>query len=116
MTRWRNSASPLINMALPNSWFQELGLVSLDSFNVGILRRYYEKRLRFARSRVRGPYARFCERDNAAESYCGATLLDYIFPANKEPPEGSIFYYPVLMAAGCLSLLPAVLQSRFTLY
>jgi RNA-directed DNA polymerase len=42
VTRWRNSASPLISMALPNSWFQELGLVSLDSFNVGILRRYYE--------------------------------------------------------------------------
>ncbi len=42
MYRWRNSASPLISMALPNSWLRELGLVSLDSFNVGILRRYYE--------------------------------------------------------------------------
>ncbi len=42
MNRWRSSASPLINMALPNSWHDGLGLVSLDSFNVGILRRYYE--------------------------------------------------------------------------
>ena len=42
MYRWRNSASPLISMALPNSWLRELGLVSLDSFNVGILRCYYE--------------------------------------------------------------------------
>lgn len=42
MLKWRNSASPLINMALPNSWLDGLGLVNLDSFNVGILRRFYE--------------------------------------------------------------------------
>jgi RNA-directed DNA polymerase len=41
MNRWRNSASPLINMALPNSWFDKLGLINLDSFVVGNLRRYY---------------------------------------------------------------------------
>jgi hypothetical protein len=43
MTRWRNSASPLINMALPNSWLDELGLVNLDSYQVGILHHFFEK-------------------------------------------------------------------------
>ena len=43
VTRWRNSASTLIHMALPNSWFVELGLVNLDSFEVGILSHFYEK-------------------------------------------------------------------------
>jgi RNA-directed DNA polymerase len=42
MTRWRNSASPLVSMALPNSWFDKLGLINLGSFVVGNLRRYYE--------------------------------------------------------------------------
>ncbi|WP_426377655.1 group II intron maturase-specific domain-containing protein [Desulforudis sp. 1031] len=37
MFRWRNSASPLINMALPNSWFDELGLTNLNSYEVGLL-------------------------------------------------------------------------------
>ncbi|MDQ7790865.1 MAG: group II intron maturase-specific domain-containing protein [Clostridia bacterium] len=32
-----NSASPLISMALPNSWFAELELIDLASYNVGIL-------------------------------------------------------------------------------
>ncbi len=41
VTRWRNSASPLVNMALPNSWFAELGLIDLASYDVGILRYYY---------------------------------------------------------------------------
>ena len=43
MYRWRNSASPLICMALPNRWFDELGLVNLDSYKVGILHHFYEK-------------------------------------------------------------------------
>ncbi|BAF60649.1 retron-type reverse transcriptase [Pelotomaculum thermopropionicum SI] len=43
MRRWRNSASPLINMALPNKWFDEVGLVNLASYNVGILHHFYEK-------------------------------------------------------------------------
>jgi RNA-directed DNA polymerase len=43
MTRWRNSASPLINIALPNSWFDEFGLVNLDSYQVGILHHFFEK-------------------------------------------------------------------------
>lgn len=42
VTRWRNSASPLINMALPNRWFHALGLVDLTKTDVGILHQYYE--------------------------------------------------------------------------
>jgi len=40
MTTWRNSASPLINMALPNKWFDELGLINLEKYNAGILYHY----------------------------------------------------------------------------
>ncbi|MDD2234856.1 MAG: group II intron maturase-specific domain-containing protein [Desulfitobacteriaceae bacterium] len=40
VTRWRNSASPLISMALPNKWFDELGLINLQRYNVGILHHY----------------------------------------------------------------------------
>lgn len=39
--RWRNSASPLLSMALPNSWFGELGLVDLTTYEVGTLHRFY---------------------------------------------------------------------------
>ncbi|ADG81132.1 RNA-directed DNA polymerase (Reverse transcriptase) [Thermincola potens JR] len=40
MTAWKNSASPLISMALPNKWFDELGLINLEKYNVGILHHY----------------------------------------------------------------------------
>ncbi len=40
MTTWRNSASPLISMALPNRWFDEIGLINLEKYNVGILHHY----------------------------------------------------------------------------
>lgn len=43
MKRWRNSASPLINMALPKKWFDELGLINIASYNVGILHHFREK-------------------------------------------------------------------------
>jgi RNA-directed DNA polymerase len=43
MRSWRNSASPLINMALPNSWFNELGLIDLSTYKTGILPLYYER-------------------------------------------------------------------------
>jgi len=43
MTRWRNSASILIHMALPNIWFGELGLVDMGKIEVGLLRLYYER-------------------------------------------------------------------------
>ena len=41
MRKWRNSASPLLSMALPNSWFDEIGLVDLTGYEVGILHCYY---------------------------------------------------------------------------
>lgn len=40
VTKWRNSVSPLISMALPNKWFDELGLINLEKYNVGILHHY----------------------------------------------------------------------------
>lgn len=41
MRGWRNSASPLISMALPNQWLhEELKLVDLTRYEVGILHRY----------------------------------------------------------------------------
>ncbi|MBU7007619.1 group II intron reverse transcriptase/maturase [Phosphitispora fastidiosa] len=40
VTTWRNSASPLISMALPNAWFDELGLINLEKYKVGILHNY----------------------------------------------------------------------------
>lgn len=43
VTRWRNSASPLINMALPNEWFDSLKLFDMTKMEVGILFRYYEQ-------------------------------------------------------------------------
>jgi group II intron reverse transcriptase/maturase len=36
MSSWRNSASPLASMALPNKYFGELGLYDLDSVRTGI--------------------------------------------------------------------------------
>ena len=42
MCRWRNSASPLLSFALPNSWFAQKGLVDLTRYEVGILHRYVE--------------------------------------------------------------------------
>ena len=43
MARWRNSASPLVSMALLNSWFEELGLFDLTHVQTGILPQYYER-------------------------------------------------------------------------
>ncbi|NLN19368.1 MAG: group II intron reverse transcriptase/maturase, partial [Firmicutes bacterium] len=40
MRRWRNSASPLVSMALPNRWLDQLGLIDLCQYEVGILHRY----------------------------------------------------------------------------
>lgn len=42
MFRWRNSASPLLSLALPNIWFEEKGLLDLTTYEVGILSRFYE--------------------------------------------------------------------------
>lgn len=43
MTRWRNSASPHISIALPNKWFDALGLIDMAKYEVGVLHRYYEE-------------------------------------------------------------------------
>jgi RNA-directed DNA polymerase len=42
MSRWRNSKSPLISMALPNKWFDELKLFDMSKVQVGTLHYYYE--------------------------------------------------------------------------
>ena len=44
MRSWRISASPLVSMALPNSWFREIGLVDLTKYSVGIVSQFYERR------------------------------------------------------------------------
>jgi len=42
MSRWRNSASPLVKMALPNGCLDELGVFDLTHVQTGILSQYYE--------------------------------------------------------------------------
>lgn len=42
VTRWKNSASPLINIALPNRWFDTLKLFDMTKVKAGILPCYYE--------------------------------------------------------------------------
>lgn len=42
MTTWRNSASPLLGRALPNSWFDDNGLINLETYKTGILSFYFE--------------------------------------------------------------------------
>lgn len=40
--RWGNSLSSLLQMALPNEWFREKGLIDLTRYEVGILPHFYE--------------------------------------------------------------------------
>ena len=35
MNSWRNSASPLANYAMPNKWFEEMNLFSMENVNTG---------------------------------------------------------------------------------
>jgi group II intron reverse transcriptase/maturase len=42
MTRWRNSASPLISRAMPNSWFDEIKLFNMSKVETEVLYHYYE--------------------------------------------------------------------------
>lgn len=37
MNSWRNSLSPLSSVAMPNQWFEELGLYSMEKVSVGWL-------------------------------------------------------------------------------
>jgi len=41
VTRWRNSNSPLVSMALPNMWFENQGLYNLGKIEVNTLHQYY---------------------------------------------------------------------------
>lgn len=41
MNSWRNGACPLSNYAMPNSWFDELGLYRIDKVKTGVLASYY---------------------------------------------------------------------------
>jgi len=40
MTRWRNSASPLVCMALPNKWFDEIKLFDMSKVETAVLHYY----------------------------------------------------------------------------
>ncbi len=42
MRTWRNSASPLVNMTFPQAWFDEIGLIDLTKYEVGILHLFHE--------------------------------------------------------------------------
>ena len=42
MNKWRNSSSPLISLALPNKWFDEIGLINISTYQVGILHHFRE--------------------------------------------------------------------------
>ncbi|HPM03487.1 MAG TPA: group II intron reverse transcriptase/maturase [Candidatus Cloacimonadota bacterium] len=42
MRRWVNSACKLIHMALPNSWFNDMGLFKLNDLRTSVLFNYYE--------------------------------------------------------------------------
>ncbi|MFV0450394.1 MAG: group II intron reverse transcriptase/maturase, partial [Vibrio sp.] len=35
MSSWRNAQSPLASYAMPNQWFNELGLVNLEQVGTG---------------------------------------------------------------------------------
>lgn len=56
MRRWRNSASPLISYALPNKWFDEIGLINLSTYRVGIL--FYYKLKNVVAENCQEPYTR----------------------------------------------------------
>lgn len=40
MSKWRNSASPLISMALPNTWFDEIKLFDMSKVETAVLHYY----------------------------------------------------------------------------
>lgn len=42
MTRWRNASCYLIHKALPNEWFNQLGLYNMEKVNTNTLHQYYE--------------------------------------------------------------------------
>ena len=42
MNTWRNSASPLVSMALPNKWFDEKKLYDMARVETNVLYQYYD--------------------------------------------------------------------------
>jgi RNA-directed DNA polymerase len=40
MTSWRNAGSPLAHYAMPNKWFEEIGLYQVDKVKTGVLAPY----------------------------------------------------------------------------
>ncbi|MFK7907573.1 MAG: group II intron reverse transcriptase/maturase [Chitinophagales bacterium] len=42
MTRWRNASCHLIHKALPNEWFNQLGLYNMEKVQTNTLHQYYE--------------------------------------------------------------------------
>ena len=42
MTRWRNSVSPLVCMALPNKWFDDIRLFDMSKVETAVLHYYKE--------------------------------------------------------------------------
>jgi hypothetical protein len=41
MNSWRNAVSPLVNYAMANSWFKEIGLYQIDEVKTGVFASYY---------------------------------------------------------------------------
>lgn len=41
MNSWRSAKSPLANYAMPNKWFEEIGLYQIDEVKTGVLASYY---------------------------------------------------------------------------
>jgi hypothetical protein len=41
MNSWRSAKSPLVNYAMPNKWFKEMGLYQIDNFKTEGLASYY---------------------------------------------------------------------------
>jgi len=42
MNKWKNSSCRMIHRALPNRWFNAMGLINLGAYRTGILSHYYE--------------------------------------------------------------------------
>ena len=41
MNSWRSAKSPLVNYAMPNQWFKDIGLYPIDEVKTGVLASYY---------------------------------------------------------------------------
>ena len=41
VTKWKNSNVHIVHMLLPNKLFDELGLIDIEKYDVGLLSNYY---------------------------------------------------------------------------